>query len=49
MSAVGKGAIVSHDGSAWVATRELAEGKPGTPNSGFKLFVKRGKDAKEAK
>jgi hypothetical protein len=44
-----KGAIISHDGSAWTATRAYPEGKPGTPNSGWRLFVKRGRDGKEAK
>ena len=42
----GKGAIISHDGSAWTATKDYPQGKPGTPNSGWKLFVKRGRDGK---
>jgi hypothetical protein len=40
-----KGNLVSHDGSGWIATRDHP-GKPGAPNSGFTLFVKKGRDAK---
>ena len=43
-----KNSIVSHDGSAWLAVRQYPEGKPGTPNSGWKLIVKRGRDGKDA-
>lgn len=41
-----KSSIISHSGSAWIATREYPEGAPGMTNSGWKLFVKRGRDAK---
>jgi hypothetical protein len=45
-----KGAIVSHDGSAWVATRAYPEAKPGAgPNSGWRLIVKRGRDGRDAR
>ena len=47
--AYSKNAIITHDGSAWLATREFPEGKPGTANSGFKLIVKRGRDGRDAK
>ena len=42
-----KNALVTHDGSAWVATRDYPEAKPGGgANSGWRLVVKRGRDAR---
>ena len=41
-----KSSIISHAGSAWIATRQYPEGAPGMNNSGWKLFVKRGRDGK---
>ena len=40
-----KNAIVSHDGSGWIALRANPEGRPGTEDSGWRLFVKKGRDA----
>jgi hypothetical protein len=45
--AYARGAVISHDGIAWTSTRPYPEGKPGTPNSGWKLFVKKGLDGKD--
>jgi hypothetical protein len=42
------GHAVSHDGSTWIAT-ERTLSKPGTPNSGWTLAAKRGKDGKDAR
>jgi hypothetical protein len=45
--AYAKGALVSHDGSAWVATRDYPDRKPGSgADSGWRLVVKRGHDAR---
>ena len=41
-----KNAIVTHDGSAWVATRDHPHLKPGAEGSGWRLIVKRGRDAR---
>jgi hypothetical protein len=41
-----KNAGVTHAGSIWVATRDNPTAEPGTPNSGFRLAVKKGRDAK---
>jgi hypothetical protein len=41
-----KNAGVTHAGSIWVATRDSPTAEPGTPNSGFRLAVKKGRDAK---
>jgi hypothetical protein len=43
-AAYGRGALVTFDGSIFHANREYP-GKPATPNSGWQLAVKRGKDA----
>jgi hypothetical protein len=37
--------MVSHQGSGWIAQR-VTSATPGTPNSGFQLAIKRGKDGK---
>ena len=47
--AFGKSALCSHDGSCWIATREMPEGNAGAANSGWRLIVKRGRDGKDAK
>jgi hypothetical protein len=39
------GDMVTHEGSCWLAQRQTSA-KPGTPDSGFLLAVKRGKDGK---
>jgi hypothetical protein len=39
-----KGNVVSYDGSAWCATRDVSVEKPGH-GDGWQLMVKRGKDA----
>jgi hypothetical protein len=39
------GDMVSHQGSGWIAQRATSA-TPGTPNSGFQLAIKRGKDGK---
>jgi hypothetical protein len=42
-----KNALVSHNGSAWVATRDYPDLSPGSgANCGWRLVVKRGKDAR---
>jgi hypothetical protein len=38
---------VSHRGSLWVAIKDNPEREPGTPNSGFQLCCKRGRDGKD--
>jgi hypothetical protein len=47
--AFAKGSLITADGSTWCATRAYPEGKPGTPNSGWRLIAKRGRDGKDAK
>jgi hypothetical protein len=39
------GDMVSQSGSGWIAQRPTSS-TPGTPNSGYQLAIKRGKDAK---
>jgi hypothetical protein len=46
--AFGKGAACTHHGSLWIATRATCS-EPGTPDSGWQLAVKRGRDGKDAK
>ncbi len=36
-----EGSLATHDGSLWLATRDT-EDPPGTPDSGWRLIVKRG-------
>jgi hypothetical protein len=38
--------MVTHEGSGWIAQR-ATNAKPGTPNSGFQLAIKRGRDGKD--
>jgi hypothetical protein len=40
------GDMVTHEGSGWIAQR-ATNAKPGTPNSGFQLAIKRGRDGKD--
>lgn len=42
-----RGDAVSHGGSLWIAQRD-APGVPGTPESGWRLAVKKGRDGKDA-
>jgi hypothetical protein len=39
-TAYAKGAVVSHNGAGWIARRDHAEGVPGSPNSGWRMFQK---------
>src|SRR5262245_30622928 len=39
-----RGSVVTHDGSAWHATRAVTAERPGT-SDGWQLMVKHGKDA----
>jgi len=41
------GDMVTADGSGWIAKRATSS-KPGTPNSGFQLAIKRGRDGRDA-
>jgi hypothetical protein len=43
-----KGQAVSHGGSVWIAMHDMPNA-PGTPNSGWQLAVKRGRDGKDGK
>ncbi len=43
-----KGDAVSWGGSLWIAQKDT-EAKPDSPDSGFRLAVKRGRDGKDAK
>lgn len=38
------GDVVTRDGSAWVLRSDVARGKPGDENSGWQMFVKKGRD-----
>jgi hypothetical protein len=40
-----KGHVVTHDGSAWCATRDVSVERPGSGGDGWQLMVKHGKDA----
>jgi hypothetical protein len=42
------GDMVTADGSGWIAQRSTTS-KPGTPNSGFQLAIKRGRDGRDGK
>jgi integrin beta 3 len=39
---------VTYDGSGWIAVRDT-RARPGTPDSGWKLTTKRGRDGKDAR
>jgi hypothetical protein len=39
-TAYAKGAVVSHNGAGWIARRDHAEGVPGSPDSGWRMFSK---------
>lgn len=41
-----KGAVVTHDGSAWVCVKDFPELEPGTCNE-WQMLVRRGKEGKE--
>jgi len=38
---------VSHSGSFWIAQQDNPEGRPGFPNSGWRLAVKAGRNGKD--